>query len=63
MGVTKANITTHGAKVLTYPIQVENLIICQLLEHLQGKSESLTLLLMSERQGKQKVIKKACNAN
>lgn len=33
-GTTKANITADGAKGLTYPLQVENLIIYQLVEHL-----------------------------
>lgn len=33
-GINKANISTHDAKGLTYPVHVKNLIIFQLVEHL-----------------------------
>lgn len=53
----------YGAKGLTYPIWIKKFTICQLVEHLWRKSESQTLFLMLENQGKHKVIKMACNAN
>lgn len=62
MAITKVNITTDGAKGLTCPLQVENLIMGQLMTFVGEVAES-NAVLSTERQDKYEVIKIACNAD